>query len=110
MAKYNQFIYDFMDNGGILYGDSIDPNTFLKKDLVNLNKTNTNYTRAWDKVGIQGPPGMIFTINDERMQFVLGPSGIYEIENIYITKFYITSLGYPGTNGHHNIVIDYREV
>lgn len=37
-----------------------------------------------DKIGLQGPPGMLFSINGEQMR--IGSSGYYELEDIIINQ------------------------
>lgn len=102
MAVYKQYVYDFQDRTGTVYGKDSTANGKLdvNKEMVATGKT-------WSKVGVQGPPGMSFMINNSS-SFVLGPSGIYEFEG-EIYNFKIISSGSPNFNGHYNIVIDYRE-
>ena len=108
MAIYKQIIYDFHDRNGTVWGDpntesgiKLQPNT----ELVGSGK-------KWDKVGVQGSPGLRFRLNNES-DFILGPSGIYELEfpdEEGINSFKIIDLGPLAFDGHYNIVVDYREV
>ena len=63
-----------------------------------------------NKIGIQGPPGLLMCINGEPIR--IGPSGIYQIRNGYKVDF----LGFvrrnsqqsDGTYGVDNFIIDYQ--
>lgn len=100
---YGQFIYDFQDNAGNLHNTSSE--NPIGKNLVNPISSSK---KVWDKIGVQGPSGMTFYINEPTLTFVIGPSGIYEMENVWVTNFTITSLGSKGLNDHYNIIVDYR--
>lgn len=62
------------------------------------------------KIGIQGPTGMLMCINGEGIR--IGPSGIYEIKNGYKVKFLgivrRQSQGLTGSFGRDSFIIDYQ--
>lgn len=62
------------------------------------------------KIGIQGPTGMLMCINGEGIR--IGPSGIYEIKNGYKVKFLgivrRQSQSLTGSFGRDSFIIDYQ--
>lgn len=62
------------------------------------------------KIGIQGPTGMLMCINGEGIR--IGPSGIYEIKNGYKVKFLgivrHNSQSLTGSFGRDNFIVDYQ--
>ena len=49
------------------------------------NVLTTIGQRVLNKIGVQGPPGLLMCINGEDIR--VGPSGIYEINNGYQVTF-----------------------
>lgn len=56
---------------------------------INIYEDLLNGTE-WDKVGIQAPPGTKFILNNK--EFIIGPSGIYELSNVIINQLYFLPL------------------
>lgn len=102
-ATYNQIIFDLRresldfytttqtEAGESVSGRVMEIEILEFKRLTNiitsyLAKKFTGLTEL-KKIGIQGPPGLLFTINGEEIQ--IGRSGIYELYNNNITISYM---------------------
>lgn len=96
-----QFVFNYTDRSGKTWenlGDGLiehdSENNVFPDDLV-----ITSGKKFWTAVGVQGPVGLTFYIND--MLFILGHSGIYEIEDYKITSFRLQ-------NDATQTIIDYK--
>lgn len=96
---YGQYVFNYMDLNGQIWWNN-DGTLEKIKEGRQVPTDNLVKTNSWTKLGIQGPAGMHFTIND--IDFIMGKSGIYEINNYEIKTFKITV---PLTG--KNIIIDY---
>lgn len=85
-----QFVFDYTDRNGKIWhnydGETLEseptddsPGNHDSNLVLAANKG------AWTAVGVQGPVGLTFYINN--MPFILGHTGIYEIEDYKITSF-----------------------
>ena len=99
---YGQFVYNYCNHRGEILSTNennelkINPSSLPEILGVNLVK-NQNY---WQKLGIQGPSGLIFEING--IKTLLGPAGVYEINDYEIKTFKIIDF-----STGKNIIIDY---
>lgn len=101
--NYGQIVYNYLDHRGQILsttekGLSEYEYQYPYKDLKNKNLVLDE--QYWNKVGVQGPAGLIFEING--VTFLLGPSGVYEINNYEIKTFKIIDF-----STGKNIIIDY---
>ena len=67
--------------------------------------------KTWNKIGIQGPSGMLCCINGEGIR--IGPSGIYELKNSNYNINFLSvipriSSDIYGNLGYDNFIIDYQ--
>ena len=87
-VNYNKIVFEIQRN----QSDYLNPTrvatisaytVYEVTDIIEefLKKTYTNLLYL-DKIGLQGPPGMLFSINGEQMK--IGNSGYYELEDIII--------------------------
>lgn len=86
-----------------------DENVYYKCDEINNRKILNNIlqdegfgdgqNKVLKKIGIQGPPGLLFAVNGESMK--LGDSGIYESHNLEIS-----SLGFVINNNDNKKELD----
>lgn len=93
--NYNLIIFEIIRNQSnitLQQGLGIDTNAntiFKLYELTNIltttrfvnNNVNIKYLK---KIGLQGPPGLLFCLNGEEMY--LGKSGIFEVEDININN------------------------
>jgi hypothetical protein len=102
-ATYNQIIFDLRRESLDFYtttitdlGESVSGRVMEVEILEFKKLTNivTNYLAKkfsglteLKKIGIQGPPGLLFTIDGEEMQ--IGRSGVYELYNSDIVISYV---------------------
>ena len=84
----------------------IDSDEIVMAEVYNV--LNTLGVNTLNKVGIQGPPGLLMCINGQDIR--VGPSGIYEIKNDYK----ITSIGFvvresdQTPDGRDYFILDYQ--
>ena len=98
--NYGQIVYNYYDHTGAVYSTINDT---LQPQKIDDLQTKVNLVKGeqyWSKVGIQGPAGLIFEING--VDFIMGPSGVYEINNYEIKTFKIVNF-----STGKNIIIDY---
>ena len=83
------------------YQDGIVLDNIQLKSLTNIL---TNLQSRYDgltylkKMGLQGPPGLLFSMNGE--EFYIGKTGIYEIQDINITNLsFVIRDSYPESDG-----------
>ena len=78
--------------------------------LYKINNIFNGMSSPINKIGIQGPPGLLMCINGEGIR--IGPSGIYEIRNGYRVTFLGVvlkkHLDPDGTYKEDNLIIDYQ--
>lgn len=88
----------------------IEPSLCKIAIINNVIGSNTLSTPTLNKIGIQGPPGLLMCINGEPIR--IGPSGIYEIRNGYKIKFLSfiirESKEEDGTYKTDNFIVDYQ--
>lgn len=88
----------------------IEPSLCKIAIINNVIGSNTLSTSTLNKIGIQGPPGLLMCINGEPIR--IGPSGIYEIRNGYKIKFLSfiirESEEEDGTYKTDNFIVDYQ--
>lgn len=82
----------------------------INPDLCQIATFNKVLNFPVNKIGIQGPPGLLMCINGEPIR--IGPSGIYQIRNGYKVDFLSFVKGKSqqsdGTYGVDNFIIDYQ--
>jgi hypothetical protein len=104
-ATYNEIIFDLrresldfytttiIDTGESVSGRIMEVEIIEFKRLTNVITSylakNFSGLTGLKKIGIQGPPGLLFTINGEEIQ--IGRSGIYELYN---NDIIITYMGF----------------
>lgn len=71
------------DTNGIIISSSSIKLNLLTNIITKLNARYDSLTYL-KKMGLQGPPGLLFSMNGE--EFYMGKSGIYEIQDINITN------------------------
>ena len=78
MASYGQYYYQVFNELENKY-ESSSPDFTPYKNIVKSGET-------WRKLGIQAPPGTRFYLNNNKtFSFLIGKSGVYEIEDVFIT-------------------------
>ncbi len=86
----------------------------LDKDhcrVCQINNLIPDGKSPFNKIGIQGPSGMLFCINGEGIR--IGPSGIYEIRNSNYKIHFLgaipqISIDSTGKKGYDSFIIDYQ--
>ena len=97
--------------GQVYIDDSVDKNSLLTKvhlyELTNVipKLEDVSYIQ---KLGLQGPPGLMFSMNGEEIH--IGKSGIYEVEGININNLsFVIKEGkhLPYSDGKDFFIMDY---
>lgn len=98
-SSYNQIVFElkrltldfYIDNGDNTSGRIMDIKILRFSRIINVvsDYLSKNYAglKALKKIGIQGPPGLLFCMDGEEIR--IGKSGIYELYNKDITISYI---------------------
>lgn len=77
-------------------------NLYIVKNILNILKQNNSNLQYLTKIGIQGPPLMLMSIN--RQQIRIGKNGIYELNN----GINITSIGFIPKNENDFFIMDFE--
>ena len=83
--KYTAIVFELVRTDS--YQDGIVLDNIQLKSLTNvITHLQSRYDNLayLKKMGLQGPPGLLFSMNGE--EFYMGKSGIYEIQDINITN------------------------
>lgn len=119
-ANYNEIIFELsrlaidfnLDNGDGTSGRIMDIK-ILDFYLINnvINTLSTLYPGLINlkKIGLQGPPGLLFTLDGEEIR--IGNSGIYELYNEEIVISYLGFIIKPSSgvlDGKDYFILDFR--
>lgn len=96
-------IYNAEDN---TYGRKINISSIYIAKIENI--LNTIGHSTLNKIGVQGPPGLLMCINGQDIR--IGPNGIYEINNGYKVTFigFIITTDDTTLNRRNYFILDYQ--